>query len=208
MAAEPRYSHNLPFPIDKLTAKESVVEKFSDLAMNPVFVQYGHGENDAYLRYVAYLGMGSGLHKAVPDWRNRKSEAARIAGIPSDSPRLAAVLNLTDEGVAAMRVEWIRQFCPMEFAEFDTLIEFYYQTLTEIAKAKSAAAGKDLAAEYKSWMALATDLATLRSQIQALAEKLFNGDEDLRKLAMERSAPKAEAGSVEEAIFERRKGRK
>ena len=206
-AKEPNYTHTFTYPLDQLKKGESAVEKFAELSANPIFVQHGFDEDNALLLYVAYMGYGSGLHKTIPDWRNRKKEAARLAGLLPTDAHYEAALNLTHEGVQAMRVEWIRQFCPMEFAEFDALVEFYYQTLTEISKAKTASAGKDLATEYKSWMALATDLPPIRKQIQELAEKLFMGDEEIRRVAMENAKPRAEAGSAEEAIFKRR-GRK
>lgn len=204
MSKAPVYQHSFPFPLDELKSGETAVEKFSELSANPVFVQYGFGDDNALLLYVAFMGYGSGLHRAVPDWRERKKVAAQLAGLKPTDPRYEGALNLTHEGVLLMRVEWIRQYCPMEFAEFDALIEFYYQTLTEIAKAKTASAGKDLATEYKSWMALATDLPPIRKQIQDLAEKLFMGDEELRRQAVEKSKAMAESGSVEEAIFNRK----
>lgn len=205
MATKTQYSHAFRYPIDTLGPKETVLERFSDLAVYEPLVQHGFGANDKYLRYVIYLSSESGLHAAIPEWPKRKTEAMRLAGIAPDDPRAAGIITLEDDGVAEMRWCWMRTFCPMEYAEYVALIERYYQNLVKIETPIKDVEGKDNSRDYILCSQLSEDQPKLREAIKKLAAGLFMGDEEMKRLATERAKPQAETGSIEQRIMNRKK---
>lgn len=204
-AKEPVYTHSFRYPIQDLKPGETVLEKFPALAIHSDLVQYGFGANDYALRYAIFLGEGSGLHKAIPDYMARKAEALRLSGIKPTDPRYQGAFDLTDKTVQEVRFAWLRRVCSMEFAEWAQLVERYYQNLAKVGKPipedTEGLKETDVQRSYALCTDLVDTLKPLRKDIKELEEVLFYGDEDMKKLAAEKARPQAASGSIESLVF-------
>ena len=205
MPAKPvQYQHSFRYPVHELKPGETVLEKFPALAIHSDLVEHGFGKDDWALRYAMYMGEGSGLHKAIPDYVARKTEALRLSGVKEGDPRYQGAFDLTDKTVQEVRFAWLRRECSMEFAEWAQLIERYYQNLAKIGK--PILEGDDLKeTDVQRSYSLCTDLVDsiepLRKRIKALEEILFHQDDDFKKFAAEKARPQAASGSIESLVF-------
>jgi hypothetical protein len=208
MAATPKYSHAFRYPIDTLGPKDTVLERFPDLAVHEKLVQFGFGENDSFLRFAIYLSEGSGLHTAVPDWSERKKEALRLAGVLPTHPRYNAVLELRDEPTQELRWTWLRAFSSRKMRAYVALSEAYDQNCRKVeTPINDGADQKEDAVQraYKIRDELGRSLAQMDKDIAVLEKDLFMGDEEMKRLATERAKPQAETGSIEQRIMNRKK---
>ena len=208
MANKPQYQHSFRYPIDTLGPKDTVLNKFSDLAVHEKLVQFGFGENDCLLRYAIYLSEGSGLHTAVPDWTERKKEALRLAGVAPAHPRYNAILELRDEPTQELRWTWLRAFSSRKMRAYVALCEAFDQNCRKVeTPINDGGEQKEDAVQraYKLRDELGSSLAKMDKDIAALEKDLFMGDEEMKRLATERAKPQAETGSIEEKIMNRKK---
>jgi hypothetical protein len=249
MANAPQYAHQLRYRVQDLNPGETVLEKFSDLAVHETLVTHGFGpDKDPFLRYCIYLSEGSGLHAAIPEWADRKKEALRLAGVNPAHPRYQLVLEMKDEPVQEMRWAWLKAFNSRKFRAYvagceafdqncqkveapivDNMgslpkleIIFYVdgkekpkeaqertnETLDQIANI-IASTKRDLKADaeqraYSLRNELFEGLPLQDAMLAKMESELFMGDDELKRLATERAKPRAEGGSIEAKIMNRK----
>ncbi|GGG61160.1 hypothetical protein [Hymenobacter glacieicola] len=223
-AKDPQYIHAFgKYDPTKLKANETILDRWPELAVNDVFVTYGQGDNDKYLRYCLYLGQGSGLHRSVTDWGDRKREALRLAGIAPGDPRAEKILTLTDDGVSEMRWQWMRVTSNRKFRAYVAGCEAFEQTCEKVEAAipeagagadepkfvdlsKGKPANNDLKADaemrtYTSRIAVWRDLHEMEKELSAMEADLFFGDKDMEELSVQKMAE--ENGTSWEDIIHR-----
>ena len=225
-AKSPAYVHSFRYPIDTLGPKETILEKWSELAVHPVLLQFGFGANDCLLRYAAYIGEGSGLHQAIPDWTERKKEALRLAGILATHPHYQAILEVRHEPTQELRWAWLKIFSSRKMRAYVAGCEAYDQNCRKVESridekpaSKSEISAEEAAAlmaagggmkedavqrAYKLRNELLQGLPTQDALLSKLETEMFMGDEEMKRLATERAKPQAETGSIEEKIMNRK----
>ena len=208
MLLEPRYQHNFRFPVHTLRAGETVLERWGELAVYEVLLENGFGpERDLFLRYCIYLGPGSGLHLAIPDWMERRKEALRLSGVKPTHPRYQGALDMQDEAVADMRYAWLRAFSPWEMQVCQSLCDALEQDCQKVAtpiKKTDELQGEALLREHKLRAELGQTFPARVEAIAAMEARLFMGDDELKRIATERNKPHAEGGSIEAKIMNRK----
>ena len=206
-AKQPEYQHSFRHPIDKLGPKDTVLDKFPELAVYEALLTHGFGpEKDGLLRYVIYLSEGSGLTAAIPDLELRRKEALRLAGVPPSHPRYKAALDLSDEACRDMWFAWLEAFSSREHYAFSVLEAAYNQTCRKVA---TPIPDNDDESKTQRSYQLREDLGrSLRSQCEELLRlegKLFGGSDEMKRIAAERTAPAAKRGSLEDLVLGKNK---
>lgn len=128
----PKYKHSFRYAVDTLTGEETVLGKWPDLAVHSALVQYGFGDNDAFLRYAIFMGEGSGLHRVITDFADRKREALRLAGLKESSPRYKGAFEFTDPGVQMLRWTWLKLFSSRKFRAYIAACTAYDQNCIKV----------------------------------------------------------------------------
>ena len=206
-AKQPEYQHTFRYPIQDLKSGETVLEKWGELAVHAQLLQYGFGENDGLLKYAIYLGEGSGLHQAIPDWSERKKEALRLAGITPAHPNYQAILELRHEPTQELRWAWLKAFSSRKMRAYVALSEAYDQNCRKVeTPINDGDDQKEDAVQraYKLRDELGRSLSQMDKDIAVLEKDLFMGDAEMKRLATERAKPQAETGSIEEKIMNRK----
>lgn len=128
----PKYKHSFRYAVDTLTGEETVLGKWPDLAVHSALVEHGFGEDDVFLRYAVLLGEGSGLHRVITDFGERKREALRLAGVAETHPRYNGAFDLTDPGVQVLRWTWLKLFSSRKFRAYIATCAAYDQNCMKV----------------------------------------------------------------------------
>lgn len=136
------------------------------------------------IKYFCYMyDKGSPLYTQVPVLQERKQVAATLAGfsLEDDANLLAQMFKLSSPLYTEIVLKMLKVQHSRAFATIVAQEAYFDQILEQLILPVEEEEGKDLLQAYQIKAKLNESLATLRTQLDALYEEVFKGDEQIQE---------------------------